>query len=459
MAPNRCQNPSCKNPQSLYKGVSPFSGIEMCTACYMAERRWHQNPAKEHDIAGRRSFYRKCSNDLYKMVNDKTGVDYLTPEMASALSELSEIFYSGNLRGITVSVTRASDVTDTAPMPSTAAPAIPPEPNGIGNTQESVTDTAPAAETITVDTCEHGKGNTSPVTVTIPPVPAIEPMWQEEKARDLTEPPDVALRPESPDAEDDGVRNVTQEPSTNVTAPTPVEPRTKEAVIEMRCDDPTATLVSAYDANDWDATDEHPPSIYEVDTDCDPNATDAEITASERNATLQVLGWLWQHGYKSARWDTRCDAGDGRPDWATKNVYEWGETEPNDDDEPTASTHVSDAPTSGKQETIQLPVTYHHSEPVKVRLEVTDGVHLRNITQRPEPEVKPGPTATASTPALTGDALTKIKTYLGTNEDRTVQEIASATGISVNYVREVLHLYKCFNRRNGQVRNAKWYVS
>src|SRR6266536_2625572 len=114
-SPNRCQNPSCKNPQSPYKGVSQFSGIEMCTACYMAERRWHQNPAKEHDIAGRRNWLRKCSNDLYQMCNGANGVDYLTPEMAAALSELSDIFYHGDLTGITVSVTRVSSVTDTTP--------------------------------------------------------------------------------------------------------------------------------------------------------------------------------------------------------------------------------------------------------------------------------------------------------------------------------------------------------
>ncbi len=123
--------------------------------------------------------------------------------------------------------------------------------------------------------------------------------------------------------------------------------RTKEAVIEIFCDGEGA-IVSAYQAAEFDAydpdSDDEPPTPL-FDGECTmerPTDASGEYLAlpkdehdrlcalEEQNASLQVLGWLWRNGFKSARWGCKISDGAGpdesqRPDWATKDVYVWSD--------------------------------------------------------------------------------------------------------------------------------------
>jgi hypothetical protein len=100
----------------------------------------------------------------------------------------------------------------------------------------------------------------------------------------------------------------------------------KKAVIELYGDE-SAIICSAFDATAYEAYDEDedgPPPIYQSVLAADADADDSAI---QRQVTLEVLGWLWNHGYTGAKW------GDGRiygefeerPPWAKKDEYVWGE--------------------------------------------------------------------------------------------------------------------------------------
>jgi len=58
---------------------------------------------------------------------------------------------------------------------------------------------------------------------------------------------------------------------------------------------------------------------------------DEQDLQNERQAVLEVLGWLWGHGYTSAEWASGEDgcglSGTGKPSWAKKQNYEWGNTD------------------------------------------------------------------------------------------------------------------------------------
>ena len=95
--------------------------------------------------------------------------------------------------------------------------------------------------------------------------------------------------------------------------------RTKEAVLSLWKED-TITCFAHDEGSDPSQ------SVFSVQgphwLDIPKGKKDEEY----RKITLAVLGWLWQHGYKSARWSTVDEDGEGRPEWATKDVYNWGDT-------------------------------------------------------------------------------------------------------------------------------------
>jgi hypothetical protein len=114
--------------------------------------------------------------------------------------------------------------------------------------------------------------------------------------------------------------------------PLPGHPaRSKRAYIELFCDEGTACICYAYPAEEYEA---HSPDIGDkavfeafAGDACDVDSDDSANAKAEQEATLAVLGWLWQHDYANATWGKQV-YGEGRPSWATRDTYEWGTTEP-----------------------------------------------------------------------------------------------------------------------------------
>lgn len=110
--------------------------------------------------------------------------------------------------------------------------------------------------------------------------------------------------------------------------------RTKEAVIELFVDE--GTICTAWDKDVYNGfADGEPPELDDEVFSTSrclefvaPNHADAEYYAmkreEERGAFLEVLGWLWRHGYRSVEWGTR-EIFDGKPSWAKRDKYVWAQ--------------------------------------------------------------------------------------------------------------------------------------
>ncbi len=187
------------------------------------------------------------------------------------------------------------------------------------------------------------------------------------------------------------------------TQPTTPTPRAKRAYIELFVDEGTACICHAFPAEQYEAHDVGDSDLFNAMAGdptefLDDDAEDDKLCAQrQQEATLAVLGWLWQHSYASATWGEQV-YGEGKPPWAAKDTYEWGEAPTSPDPNPTTKKEdtMSSTPTPPD------PTTRAENYAARLRATTADSSEFKEIISEADTEaVKASPSNLRNTNTTT----------------------------------------------------------
>jgi hypothetical protein len=164
-------------------------------------------------------------------------------------------------------------------------------------------------------------------------------------------------------------------PKTQPSTPSPA-PRTKRAYIELFVDEGTACICHAFPAEQYEAHDVGDSDLFNAmaGDPCNMDSDDTANAKAEQEATLAVLGWLWQHGYASATWGEQV-YGEGKPPWATKDTYEWGDAPTSPDPKPTTKKEDTMSSTTTPPD----PTTRAENYAARLRITTTDSPEFKEV--------------------------------------------------------------------------------